>query len=157
MAEIRDVLPEILAQIVSNYVASVVEENESLENPFVPSNRYAVASGSCEVKSERQALFDLHRRLQPWYHQQNAVLIGHTLFNDIKWLEERWAVRHQAPFRPLFDGLLTIDVALIGRAMRNSFQSMKLAKIGECLGVDFVGEAHNASNDAAHTLDIFLV
>ena len=54
-----------------------------------------------------------------------------------------------------FSDIPMIDISILDRSLRGSYQSRKLVVIGSDLGVPFIGDPHNAGNDAVHTMECF--
>jgi hypothetical protein len=86
-------------------------------------------------------------------------LIGHSLHNDVKWLEIRSAElahKNEIPAPLNLSSIPTIAIGLVDRVVRADFQNCKLEEVGLTYGAEFKGVPHNGGNDAVITMDTFL-
>jgi hypothetical protein len=142
----------------------VVTDHLGIRNKYAAGDRDGFSHGKSKHVSEMELLRFvrlLTTWLEPYRHAKciSPLLIGHTLRQDISWLENRSLALQQSgdiDFAVNFDQVTAIDIAVVDRAVRSDFQSCKLGSIGNGYGVDFEGSPHNGGNDAVFTMNTFL-
>lgn len=125
----------------------VIKENLDIVNTGkCESNKFGCAYGPTFVFSADETRAIVTVILDGLRDNKNGILVGHTLCNDIRWLETL-GVR--------FDGIETVDLALADRAITGASSSSSLVDISRDYGVLLDGVAHNGANDAHQTLILF--
>jgi len=131
---------------------------EHIVNKWCPTDANAFAHGTPTYSEETEILGLIHKILDCARTTGNGVIVGHTLQSDVGWIEGRAKqLKELGLFSDDIDfsDIPMIDISILDRSLRGSYQSRKLAVIGSDLGVPFIGDPHNAGNDAVHTMECF--
>ena len=124
----------------------VIEENVTIVNRYCPTDHDAFIFGETKCVSLEEMRQIVHWVLDWIKRTANGCVVGHTLVNDITWLQDVGLV---------FDGILDLDISEIQRHRDNAVNKRGLAKMAELYNVHSHGKPHNAGNDAVVTMAVF--
>ncbi|KAJ4366392.1 hypothetical protein N0V83_008028 [Neocucurbitaria cava] len=110
---------------------------------------YEFAYGASRTLSKAIIVTQLNVLIQDLKSMKGVVyLSGHTVCNDIKWLQEEGAD---------FSELPVIDVSEVEKAQRSTHQAISLERLGfQSYNVRIRGDLHNAGNDAVLTAGVLV-